>query len=49
MTVLSAEEDRKERSFVCHLDWITLSLCSPATVTGSGFVRSPVETKSMIN
>lgn len=43
VTVLSAEEERKARSCGCHLHWITLSTCSPATVTGSGLVRSPWE------
>ncbi|KAG7258983.1 hypothetical protein CRUP_029665 [Coryphaenoides rupestris] len=35
VTVRSAEDDRKERSCACQRHWITLSPCSPTTVTGS--------------
>lgn len=41
MTVRSADEETKVRSCGCHLHWITLSQCSPATVWGRGLVRSP--------
>lgn len=41
VTVRSAEDERKDRSCVCHRHWITLSPCSPTTVWGSGLVRSP--------
>lgn len=49
VTVLSAEEDRKERSLVCHRHWITLSPCSATTVTGRVLVRSPGEKQRKFN
>lgn len=45
VTVRSAEDERKDRSCVCHRHWITLSPCSPTTVRGSCLVRSPRETE----